>query len=263
MSMGQSQNRRLYWAPVGTFAAALLALSSAAHADNIPAATLNGTLNGAGSALQTAGTITSSACNGDMGCEQATLSLAYAGIDASASAAGSTTGSNPANAAGGGSITYFFEVAGPTNSAVPLVFSASGSTFAAGTDTTAVAQAFSAGGAFNACSGTGNGAATCGNGAGGVLPSSFAGSEAFNLASNTLSDVEVAIEGSSTLGPGNWSTGVDPQISFAPGFASAGYTLEASPDLTPVPVPGTVWLMLAALGALALVSVRSGHPERP
>ena len=42
---------------------------------------------------------------------------------------------------------------------------------------------------------------------------------------------------------------VDPSVDFAPGFDSTGYTLGFSPDLTPVPLPASAWLLLSGLAA--------------
>jgi hypothetical protein len=239
---------------------ALIGTITAAHAGTVPPATFDGTLNGGSSTLQTAGSITSNACSPgpDGGCESASLQLAFAGADATINASGTTAGGTGVpNAAGGGTIVFYFEVTGPANVSVPLDFSASGSTSASGTNVSAAAQAFSAGGAFYACSGAGSGAASCANGSGGVLPSAFGGTKIFNLTTNTLSDIEVVVSGGSTLGSGTWSASVDPQISIDPSFTQSGYALVVSPDVNPVPLPSTAWLLISGIGALGMFARRN------
>ena len=210
-----------------------------------------------GTPILTSGTVNGSGCNGDMGCESSTGFASYSGgTAASSSGSGTTTGSNPANAAASGIVTYFYEVVGPANVSVPLLFTASGSTSASGTEAIGQVQAFSGGGAFYACSGTGPSLASC-LVSGSYLPTSFSGTIPFSVTTNTLADIELISTGSSTLGTGSFSAMGSVQIGFAPGFTTPGYTLELTGEsISSVPIPATFALLLSGIGLMGIIALR-------
>jgi hypothetical protein len=219
-----------------------LAVESA-RADSVPPATF--TVSAAGGVpISTPGTVKGTGCNGNLGCQHSTGSASYFAGDGSVSASGSAVGPNPANSGAQGVVTFFYEVVGPTGASVTLDFTASGSTSASGPESTSMAQAFSAGGAFHACSGTGAFVASCGS-----EPTSFSGTITFTLESDTLSDVEIVATCSTSGGTAACSASVDPMITIDPSTPDASaFTLEFSTNGTPPPTPEPSSLLLLSTG---------------
>jgi hypothetical protein len=181
-----------------TAAAAIAAVLSplVSHAA-VPAASIEVVAEG-GTTILTTGTVTGSACNGDMGCET-TTSKAAANLNVSTK--GSTTGSNPANASGLAEITVFYEITGPVaDTVVPLVISGSASTSAEGPDAEGLAYIEYNDGDLYTCSSTITG--PCG-----TEPSSGSLDAVVftNNFSRTLYDLQVIASGSSALGAGKFS----------------------------------------------------------
>jgi hypothetical protein len=229
--------------------------TSVTDADTVPAATVYGVISswdtGCNASLPANGGTVSGGCTltstGDV-----TIQAFYANGKGSVTAGQGTFATNFGEQEGAYVRTIsYFEVEGPSNPGLPLAFSANGSTTATangglGSDGTASAQVLSGdlgttifsvtacSAVYYACSG----------------PSSFNVSQLFTASSNTVYAVEIAAQGSSDRGA--FSASVDPNITFAPGFNSAGYSLVFSPDLTPapVPLPAAAWLLLSGLGGL-------------
>ncbi|MBV9743054.1 MAG: hypothetical protein JO099_04775, partial [Acidobacteriia bacterium] len=59
---------------------------------------------------------------------------------------------------------------------------------------------------------------------------------------------------------GSFAASSDPEVTFAPGFDSTGYTLTFSPD--PVAAPEPRFFGLLGLALAILLAVRRGHPYR-
>jgi hypothetical protein len=91
-------------------------------------------------------------------------------------------------------------------------------------------------------------------------PSSFSVNQDFTVSTGTL--YHVLMSGSAgRVNVAYAHFDIDPDITFAPGFDSTGFTLNVSPDAapSPVPLPPSLILMLsgiAAMVALARVSAR-------
>jgi hypothetical protein len=164
----------------------------------------------------------------------------------SASATGAP-GTNQANA----QLFSAFEVLGPTNSNVSLMFSASGTTSASsgngqiyaflGTSTNSE-DIF--GVTAQSCSVVGQ----CDPN----TPTSFAVNQLFSVASNTIYFVSIDA-GGSNLNGGSFSAQVDPSVTFASGFNQSGYSLIYSADApTPVPLPAAAWLFLSGSAFLGI-----------
>jgi len=154
------------------------------------------------------------------------ISMNYAGGTGAVSATGSGTGSYVYDVA---SLGYFFEIIGPTNSAVTANFLVSGFTDSSG-DAYAGAQAALGSGQsslMNVCTGTGFYAPSCTTGG------SFEGSVQFTVPANTLESMDLGVSGFSLSG--NWTATIDPSITLDPATLAAGYTIIYSPDL-----PGSV-----------------------
>jgi len=155
--------------------------------------------------------------------------------------------------------TAYFEVTGPSNSSIPLLFSASGATSATATVGSygyASASVTNYGGATTLAGG-----AACsyifylceGQASTGTLSPSFSiANESFAVTSNTLYEVIVHADGYGNAG--GFTANADPSVSFDPTFNSAGYTLTFSPDASPapVPLPAAAWLLLSGLGGLGV-----------
>ncbi len=208
------------------------------------------------SEINVAGTLTNSACNGSLGCENS-FGSASAGLAVSTN--GSTSGVNPANAGGQGSIAFYYEIIGPAgNVSVPLIISGSASTSASGADATAEAYIEYGAGDLYTCSSTVAG--PCGSEA---ASGSLNSVRFTNQFSNTLYDLEVIATGDSTLGTGAFSAkisglslGIDPTWMAS----NPGYSLVPSSNVTlaptPVPIPTAAWLFGSGLLGLLVVARR-------
>jgi len=83
----------------------------------------------------------------------------------------------------------------------------------------------------------------------------------FSVFADTPAYVELLSESGTAYGSGMASATVDPVIAIDPTWLAEnpGYTLEISSNVTqtpPVPLPASAWLMLSALGGLALIGRR-------
>ncbi|MGA2188234.1 MAG: hypothetical protein ABSH33_06865 [Steroidobacteraceae bacterium] len=199
------------------------ALSASVTYAAVPAADIEVSAAG-GTTILTTGTVTGSACNGDMGCET-TTSKAAANLNVSTK--GSTAGGNPANASGLALITVYYEIKGPVkDTVVPLVISGSASTSAEGPDAEGLAYIEYNDGDLYTCSSTITG--PCG-----TEPSSGSLDAVVftNNFSDTLYDLEVIVSGSSTLGTGKFSakiSGVTLAIEPTWLASNPGYKLKFS-----------------------------------
>lgn len=227
-------------------AIALAALTPAANANTVYAATFEISAEG-GTPISHPGTVNGSGCNlgSEGGCESSTASLAYSNGDITSSVSGSNSGGVAvANASAQTDGTFWFELVGPANVSVPLIITANGTTSANGPDTEGLVQIFFGGGSFYACTGAGNAASSCVS-----EPASFSGSKSYSLTSNTLSDVEVIVAGSSSLGSSSFSASADPMVVIDPSFVNADeFSLVFSAD---VPEPSSLALLFIGLALLA------------
>jgi hypothetical protein len=190
-----NQLRQTAMTAAAAIAGALSPLVS--HAAAVPAASIEVTAAG-GTSILTLGTVTGSACNGDMGCET-TTSKAAANLNVSTK--GSTTGSNPANASGLAEITVFYEIKGPVaNTVVPLVISGTASTSAEGPDAEGLAYIEYNDGDLYTCSSTITGPCGTESSSGSLDAVVFT-----NNFSGGLYDLQVIASGSSALGKGKFS----------------------------------------------------------
>lgn len=236
-----------------------LSLAPGARASTIPAAEYVVYAGGANSPaeIMVPGSLSNSACTtgSEGGCENSLASASATGFDVSTS--GSTSGgTGVANAAGQGSITVYYEIEGPATVPVPLIISGNASTSASGPDAEALAYIEYGDGDLYTCSSTVSG--PCGSEA---ASGSLNSVEFSNQDSNTLYDMQVITTGSSTLGSGSFAAQISGvSLSIAPSFLAAnpGYTLEFSGNVTPVPLPAAVWLLLAGVGILCLASRQRG-----
>jgi hypothetical protein len=141
------------------------------------------------------------------------------------------------------SVTSYFEVVGPANSSVPLVFyangatsqsqSASGSSFGFASAAIETADGRSTLYRAAACS---HGFSDClGNAATAGLPNVFTVQQSFRVAANTVYAIVLNAVGYSN--DGAFSAAVDPDVTFDPSFASSRYrySLVFSADASPAP----------------------------
>jgi len=65
-----------------------------------------------------------------------------------------------------------------------------------------------------------------------------------------------AATGGMRLGTSSATAGADPILSLSPALLAEGYSIELSPNLTPVPLPSTWWTLLSACFGLGLLAHR-------
>jgi hypothetical protein len=158
-------------------------------------------------------------------------------------------------------LTYYIEVNGPTNTYVPVDFSASGSLAlsglsASGQSTYSIQYYGNYGGEI-----TQSAVNTSGSYSTNVvlmLPAGIA-----NIASITMTATVDSSSSSIVYRPGTVIAAVDPTFTIDPSFTSTNsqYSIGYSPNLTAVPEPSTIGL--TALGASAIVcAVASGFRNR-
>ena len=244
-------------------------MSPSAWAQTVPAATATGFIgswNNCNATLSGAGSGTGGSSSTTGGCtNDVSVSAYYVSGKGSVSTVQNTyaTGFNEIEQTNA-SVTSYFEVIGPSNPSVPLIFSATGSTSVSavvgsyGYATASVetgslgATIYSVGACsmiFYDCGGT---SSTVG------LPSSFNVNQSLSLAAGTLYAVVIGAQGYSNAG--GFSASVDPSVTFAPGFNATGYSIVYSSDLSPapVPLPASAWLFLTGLaGAGVMVRKRA------
>ena len=117
----------------------LLLAPAAAYAGTIPHVYVTGYLTlPVGKWLRKPGTVTGRVCDALYGCANETASASYFGGSGSAYVSGDAASARGARfaiyAIASADVRFYFEVVGPTNISVPLIFSASGSTSANGSD---------------------------------------------------------------------------------------------------------------------------------
>lgn len=243
-----------YWGIVCLGLMATLMLLPAARATSIPPAEISVSAEG-GVPISTAGTVTGTGFNPgpEGGSEFSTASASFAGGDATVSGNGSTSGGVAvANSSGSATLTFFFKVEGSETGVnfVPLIFTGSDSTSATGPDAEATGYFETPGGQINSCSQAGLAVGHCG-----TLPSSNSGTLNYDAGIGVLYDMQVQLQGGSTLGSGSWSASVDPQVQINPSFQYASdFSLIFSPNVvSATPEPST--LCLLGIGLLGLLRV--------
>jgi hypothetical protein len=248
--------------------------SLSAYADTVPGVQFNGVLDGS-TVLTKAGTASMSPCSLS-GCSPVSMTLSYAGGEASAS----IQGNSPAGGWGTtalGSVTFFFVVEGNYKGEVPLVASGVSNLSVSGlegvpdygawvTSTFTADSNWFAGGQLSACLTTYS--VACGS-----TPTHFAngGTIDFDMLSYSSDtnpgEIEVQIQGYSY--DGTYKGMVDPVISFAPSFLATaeadGLSIVMSPGpvtTSPTPEPGTfVLLGSGLLGFLPAIRRRLAAPK--
>jgi hypothetical protein len=164
-----------------------------------------------------------------------------------------------------------FEVLGPTDSSVRLVFTASGTTSISGSFGQVAAQATVSnpnpgGGTIYSVGACSTQYYACLGGPTGAISAapSFSADYSFAAATNTVYDVTIESYFYNLFATGNAT--VDPSVTFASGFDSTGYSLIYSANATPPPGSGTVpepaTLALLALGLAALALARRKYRIR-
>ena len=143
-------------------------------------------------------------------------------------------------------LTYYFQVNGPSGTTVPLAVASTNSLAAsgaaqAGYSLTVAGQTIDIGNCYYGS------LAACG---------SHDSLTTMTLTANQPYGVTMMTIVSNILGPGSGSAFLDPQFSFAPGFANAAdYSFEFSPGigngLAPVPEPEVLSLMILGLAGAA------------
>jgi hypothetical protein len=151
-------------------------------------------------------------------------------------------------------VISYFAVMGPSSPSVILDFTATGQTSAfAGFGSYGTATASVLDGNLGATLYTVGACSSVFYTVCGSMPSAFSVNQSFTVSAGSLYAVVINESGTSDIGGFNAS--IDPSINFDPSFDSTGYSIVYSADLAPVPLPASVWLMLAGLGALG-ISVR-------
>ncbi|MGH7022529.1 MAG: hypothetical protein ACREEB_02940, partial [Caulobacteraceae bacterium] len=207
---------------------ALTGAAGGAAADTMPPANYYAYIT-LGPTTTTFGGITNSMCNPSTdGCATSTLIGSYANGVLAESFSGSSTGLYPPENQGFASGDFYFEVIGPADTEVPLVFTASGSTSITGLNPgsgevyTTYGIGDITGPTFSSCT-LGIYAPPGGCGAYSMV-SSFSAVSSFMAPTNTVGYVFEGLSIGSGYEDGTFFAGIDPMISFAPSFDSTGYT---------------------------------------
>jgi hypothetical protein len=241
LKMRASQSRNLLIVFAGF---AVLAFSSVAYADDLPAPIVSLEATGATS-TSTTGSITGVTTNIVVlgGTQTSTATAAYGLGDASVSASGTTVGGeNTAVSSAHAVVIYYVEAVQTGNTPVPvgevpLIFSGSVTTTASGIQAAASASFETPAGSIDACSSS---TGPCG------FPSASASAALnYNALAGTIYDIEVNAGGGSGVGSGTYFASADPEVEIDPSFIYASdFTVEFSPDesstgsgTTPPPPP--------------------------
>jgi hypothetical protein len=200
------------------------------------------------------------------------------GCETSSASAGGFTASVTGNTQGGSltqaasataEITYYYQITGTANVLVPLHITGAVSTFVSGAGSNTRAQAsILSGGTFGnvvACAETVTGnAARCGG-----LPTSATLNADYSLLTNTPDQIQLKASGLSNLsafgtsgiGAGSFFAQADPLITIDPLFLAShpGFSLQLSSNISAIPVPGGLPLMISALSCLVGLA---GHKRR-
>jgi hypothetical protein len=160
-------------------------------------------------------------------------------------------------------IESMFEVLGPVGSQANLTLTMSGSTSLSGGGSVDANVDLVVGGVqvfqANACSTSGYECMQSATGSSSNAPSLSPTSYAFTVPTNTPENLDYSMY-FYLVNQGLASATIDPNVTFTPGFDSAGYSLIYSSDASPVPLPATVWLMLGGLGGLRVLTRRHKQP---
>jgi hypothetical protein len=154
---------------------------------------------------------------------------------------------------GGAGIVGSFVVLGPTLTSVPVEIIASGNASASGVGSTQATGQIIVENGYDQTTIVGTACASVSACAQGYDSASFTLDQTMLAVTNIVNTVSIsasagAVEGSSTAF-------VDPLIQIDPAFLAANpaFSLEFSAGFVPVPLPAAIWLMLSALGGLALM----------
>lgn len=180
------------------------------------------------------------------------------------SASGSTTATTLGlpQAVAGASVAFYYEVLGPTAyTAVPMVFSGNFSASASGANAYALAQTqynTTTGSLGNeSCAATYN---TCSTTypSGSFLDTFSVYSSSTSQGIFTQNDIGLSVQGEAYTN-GQFNAGIDPILEIDPSFLAAnpGYSLVESSNISTVPVPPSILLLLSGLPLLMLIRRRS------
>jgi len=157
---------------------------------------------------------------------------------------------------GSAHLGWSFEVLGPANSNVPLLFAASGSTSASSTSGIGssanvyawLGSSINSSDLYSVSACAFSGFASCN-----VANNSFSVNHPFTVTTNTIYYATIGVGGTSNSGA--FSALVDPAVTFGTNFNSSGYSIVNSADVlaAPVPLPASAWLMLSGLAGIGVM----------
>lgn len=198
------------------------------------------------------------AADATIACDGAALSASY--HNGAGAMSGSVDRALPQSISA--TISYSFEVLGPTSGPVNIDVHLTGSTFATGTTPTFASSTVSSSVtdlfqiplfSITACSNTDSQSSCRLNG----TPSSYAVTQMLTISANTAYKIFMTAQ-AGEAGGGTAGFTADPDVVFDPSFNATGYSIVFSADATPVPLPASAWLLLSGLLGVMLMSRRSG-----